>query len=100
MEIRILFKTIMGAVIAVLFLAGAGSINTALASEDAAVHGTASMSVSYRMHVTDNRNLNTLTKQRMTDIWVCPMHPEIHKHAPGKCPICKMNLVKEKPKKT
>lgn len=30
--------------------------------------------------------------------WVCPMHPEIHKHEPGKCPVCKMKLIKAKPK--
>ncbi len=30
--------------------------------------------------------------------WVCPMHAEVHQHAPGKCPICKMKLVKAKPR--
>lgn len=30
--------------------------------------------------------------------YTCPMHPEIHSATPGKCPKCKMNLVKEKPK--
>lgn len=29
--------------------------------------------------------------------WACPMHPEVHKHEPGKCPVCKMKLVKVKP---
>ena len=29
-------------------------------------------------------------------VWTCPMHPEIHAHGPGKCPICKMKLVKVK----
>jgi hypothetical protein len=28
------------------------------------------------------------------DRWSCPMHPEIVRDAPGKCPICGMNLVK------
>jgi rubrerythrin len=100
LEIRIIFKIIMGAVAAALFLTGAGSMNVALASQDAAIHGTSSMPASYRMHVADNDNLNTLTKHHAQAVWVCPMHPEIHKHAPGKCPICKMNLVREKPKKT
>lgn len=90
----------MGAVAAVLFLVGAGSINIPLASQDATIHGTANMSAIYKMRVADNSNPNTLTKQHTKDNWVCPMHPEIHKHAPGKCPICKMNLVQEKPKKT
>ena len=25
--------------------------------------------------------------------YTCPMHPEVHQDAPGKCPICGMNLV-------
>jgi len=28
-----------------------------------------------------------------TKLWRCPMHPEIVKDAPGKCPICGMDLV-------
>jgi multidrug efflux pump subunit AcrA (membrane-fusion protein) len=27
------------------------------------------------------------------DKYTCEMHPEVHKPAPGKCPICKMDLV-------
>lgn len=25
--------------------------------------------------------------------WTCPMHPEVVRDAPGKCPICGMDLV-------
>ncbi|WP_324780220.1 heavy metal-binding domain-containing protein [Thiobacillus sedimenti] len=32
-------------------------------------------------------------------VWTCPMHAEVHEHAPGKCPICKMKLVKAKPRR-
>jgi hypothetical protein len=28
--------------------------------------------------------------------WTCPMHPEIHLPAAGKCPKCGMNLIPEK----
>lgn len=28
-------------------------------------------------------------------IYTCPMHPEIVSNKPGKCPICKMELVKK-----
>ena len=28
--------------------------------------------------------------------WTCPMHPEIKRSEPGKCPICGMNLVPAK----
>ncbi len=98
MDTRLTFKSLIATVSTGLFLVGAGSINIALASENPTSHGTASTSASYRMHVADNR-MHTLAKQHTKDIWVCPMHPEIHQHESGKCPICKMNLVKEKPKK-
>jgi hypothetical protein len=29
------------------------------------------------------------------DTYTCPMHPQVIKNAPGKCPICGMNLVKK-----
>ena len=28
------------------------------------------------------------------EVWTCPMHPQIRKDGPGKCPICGMDLVK------
>jgi hypothetical protein len=28
------------------------------------------------------------------DVWTCPMHPDVLRDGPGKCPICGMNLVK------
>lgn len=28
------------------------------------------------------------------EVWTCPMHPQIVKSTPGKCPICHMDLVK------
>jgi hypothetical protein len=31
----------------------------------------------------------------MADVYTCPMHPQVVKSAPGKCPICGMNLVKK-----
>jgi hypothetical protein len=100
LDIRPTLNPLIGSAAALLFLVASGSINIAFASQDATNHDTASMSASYRMYVADNRNLNTLTKQHTKDIWVCPMHSKIHQHEPGKCPICKMNLVKEKSVKT
>lgn len=31
----------------------------------------------------------------LADTYTCPMHPQVIKNAPGKCPICGMNLVKK-----
>ena len=31
----------------------------------------------------------------MADTYTCTMHPQVVKNAPGKCPICGMNLVKK-----
>jgi hypothetical protein len=31
----------------------------------------------------------------MADTYTCPMHPQIVRDAPGKCPICGMTLVKK-----
>lgn len=42
--------------------------------------------------------LETLSPQGEHGKFTCPMHPEIHRHEPGKCPVCKMKLVKTKPK--
>jgi len=33
------------------------------------------------------------------DIYTCPMHPKVIQDKPGKCPDCKMNLVKKEPVK-
>lgn len=32
-------------------------------------------------------------------LYTCPMHPEVIKHEPGKCPICGMDLVPVEPGK-
>jgi membrane fusion protein, copper/silver efflux system len=33
--------------------------------------------------------------ETVQDIYTCPMHPEIAKDKPGKCPVCGMDLVKK-----
>ena len=30
--------------------------------------------------------------------WTCTMHPEVRRNEPGKCPICRMALVRKQPK--
>ncbi len=32
-----------------------------------------------------------------SNYYTCPMHPEVRQQGPGRCPICKMHLVPEKP---
>ncbi len=32
--------------------------------------------------------------QPATEVWTCPMHPEVRKDGPGSCPICGMPLVR------
>jgi Cu+-exporting ATPase len=29
------------------------------------------------------------------EVWTCPMHPEVQKKEPGRCPKCNMHLVKK-----
>lgn len=47
---------------------------------------------------TRTASTDSLSRQNGKDGWTCPMHPEIHAHESGKCPICKMDLVKTRPK--
>ena len=41
----------------------------------------------------------TLAHEDPEGYYTCPMHPQVHEHAPGKCPICGMALVKVASKK-
>jgi len=45
----------------------------------------------------DNRDRHDGHKEAAaTELYTCPMHPDIIRERPGKCPICGMDLVKEK----
>lgn len=46
---------------------------------------------------TVNSDANTQAvreKMKKSEVWTCPMHPQIRKDGPGTCPICGMTLVK------
>jgi Heavy metal binding domain len=32
-------------------------------------------------------------KESGEQVYVCPMHPEVHQSNPGRCPKCRMDLV-------
>jgi len=40
-------------------------------------------------------NVLPAADKQQTEVYVCPMHPEVRQHEPGRCPICKMALVAE-----
>lgn len=91
------FKRISsGVLLGMSFSAAAGSM-VASASQDVASHPNPGPSMS-KPRVASGDRLDSLSRQNGQSGWTCPMHPEIHKHESGKCPICKMNLVKAKPK--
>ena len=52
----------------------------------------------------ENSSPNTVDQASHEDpdgYWTCPMHPQVHQHEKGKCPICGMDLVHvDSPKKT
>lgn len=37
---------------------------------------------------------NLAQSQPATEVWTCPMHPEVRKDGPGSCPICGMTLIR------
>ena len=43
---------------------------------------------------------DTVVKAAEAGYYTCPMHPQINHTKPGKCPVCKMNLVFKKAVKT
>jgi hypothetical protein len=45
--------------------------------------------------VTTTKKVTTV-KKTASAVYTCPMHPEVAMTKPGKCPKCKMELVKKK----
>ncbi|HEY9097985.1 MAG TPA: heavy metal-binding domain-containing protein [Thiobacillus sp.] len=73
-----------GALLVIASSLATGSMHTVWASPGDAPHAT--------------QSVPAISPANAKDGWVCPMHAEVHQHAPGKCPICKMKLVKVKPR--
>ena len=43
----------------------------------------------------NQRDTAKVTSVESEDVYTCSMHPQVIEHAPGRCPICGMNLVKK-----
>ncbi len=48
----------------------------------------------------EGHNMPAKQQPAKTEIYTCPMHPEVQSDKPGKCPKCGMNLEKKKVKAT
>lgn len=86
-------KTIMRALASASLFAALGGIAPGFASQMAA-YDTAATAV----RTAANERPESLAPKNGEGDWTCPMHPEIHRHEAGKCPVCKMKLIKNKPK--
>jgi len=47
----------------------------------------------FHSSTTKKEESNHATKESISEIWTCAMHPQIRMHKPGKCPICGMELI-------
>lgn len=89
MNSRLLSRRIAAA--AISLVAAFAGVNAASACQAGAGQAVGKLATGDRVEA--------LSRESGKGAWTCPMHPEIHRHEAGKCPVCKMNLVKEKPKR-
>lgn len=89
-------KTIAHVLVSASFLAALGGFDSGYASQGTA-HGSESSAAGATL-IAGKTQPDSLIPKNAEGTWTCPMHPEIHLHEPGKCPVCKMKLVKTKPK--
>ncbi|WP_018076587.1 heavy metal-binding domain-containing protein [Thiobacillus denitrificans] len=90
------FKMFTGILTFLLLHGAAGGIGLSSAAQPAVPHAADSAITSSSARVAANGQLDSLSAKNSGKGWTCPMHAEVHKHGPGKCPICKMDLVKAK----
>ena len=91
-------KTTVHALASASLFAVLGGIAPAFASQMAAHDAQPTAAATVR--TASNERLESLVPKNAEGGWTCSMHPEIHRHEPGKCPVCKMKLIKTKPKNT
>lgn len=86
MSIKQSFKQAIGAWLVVSACVGLAGIGAAHAAEGRA----------HTEHAADKHAPAALSKAGAKEAWACPMHAEVQRAEPGKCPVCKMKLVKTK----
>jgi hypothetical protein len=96
MNFRQISKTLVHALVGIPLFVALGGIAPGVASQ-VADHDAKTTATDTILAAGGDR-LDSLAPQNAKGDWTCPMHPEIHRHAPGKCPVCKMKLIKAKPK--
>ncbi len=47
-----------------------------------------------KVETAKNQDSSNVAHEDQQGYYTCPMHPQVHEHKPGKCPICGMALVK------
>jgi hypothetical protein len=96
MNFKQISKTLAHALVSISLFVALGGIPPGVAAQ-AADHDVKTSATDAILAAGGDR-VDTLALQNAKGDWTCPMHPEIHRHAPGKCPVCKMKLIKAKPK--
>lgn len=91
-------KTIAHALASASLFAVLGGVAPGFASQMAA-HDAASTATA-AVRTAGNERPESLAPKNGEGDWTCPMHPEIHRHEAGKCPLCKMKLIRTKPRNT
>lgn len=91
-------KVIAHALASVSLFAVLGGIAPGFASQTAAHDAKSTATATVR--TAGGERPESLAPKNGEGDWTCPMHPEIHRHEAGKCPVCKMKLIKTIPKNT
>ncbi len=96
MNFKQISKTMGHALASALLFAALGGIAPSFASEMAAHDAKHTATTTVRTAASEQPE--SLAPKNGEGDWTCSMHPEIHRHEAGKCPVCKMKLIKTKPK--
>ena len=62
-------------------------------------HGSPSSTTADEHSGHDHQSVQQNDSKPTPSVWTCPMHPEVRKPEPGKCPVCGMKLEPAAPPK-